>query len=158
MRDLLPPGYVIDTSALVDLWRRRYPPDVFPTLWDRIEKMISAGHLVAPREVLSELQRQRDELSRWAGKQKCFQALDEEQIGHVKDIMAKFPTLIDPKKTIPDADPFVIALGLSKGWKVITTEDPGGNSLKKRIPDVCAHYGIGCLSLLEFFRENGWNF
>ncbi|KPJ53507.1 MAG: hypothetical protein AMS16_05250, partial [Planctomycetes bacterium DG_58] len=121
-------------------------------------QMITGGDLVAPREVLGELKRQRDELYRWAVAQKCFLALDEEQIAYVKDIMAKFPSLVDPNKTIPDADPFVIALALAKGWKVITTEGPGGTSPRKRIPDVCRHYGINCLSLLDFFREKGWNF
>jgi len=58
MADLFP-GYVVDTNALIDLWRRRYPPDVFPTLWQRIEELISSGELVAPQEVLSELQKQR---------------------------------------------------------------------------------------------------
>jgi len=60
------PGYVIDTNALIDLWRRRYPRDVFPTLWQKIEELIKSGELVAPQEVLSELQRQHDELYLWA--------------------------------------------------------------------------------------------
>ena len=61
MADLFP-GYVIDTNALIDLWRRRYPRDVFPTLWQKIEGLIKSGELVAPQEVLNELQRQHDEL------------------------------------------------------------------------------------------------
>jgi len=52
MADLFP-GYVIDTNALIDLWRRRYPRDVFPTLWQNLEALIRSGELVAPQEVLS---------------------------------------------------------------------------------------------------------
>ena len=159
MRDLLPPGYVIDTCALIDLWRRRYPRDIFPTLWQKLEELIGAGELVAPQEVRAELQRQHDELCVWARKQKqCFTELDAEQIVCVRKILLIFPSLIDTKKTIPDADPFVVALAMSKGWKVISSENPGGTSLRKRIPDVCDHYKIKCLSLLDFFRERQWNF
>ncbi len=30
-------GYCIDTCALIDLWRRFYPPDIFKKLWKDIE-------------------------------------------------------------------------------------------------------------------------
>lgn len=84
------PGYVIDTGALIDLWRRRYPRDVFRTLWNKIEEMIRTGELIAPQEVLVELQRQHDELSAWARGQKFFLDLDGEQLKCVTDIMARF--------------------------------------------------------------------
>ena len=32
IQETLTPGYVIDASALIDLWRVYYPPDIFPTL------------------------------------------------------------------------------------------------------------------------------
>lgn len=157
MADLFP-GYVIDTNALIDLWRRHYPRDVFRTLWQKIEGLITSGELVAPQEVLKELQRQRDELYAWAKKQKCFKDLDRDQIERVKHILKEFPSLVDEKKTVPDADPFVIALALEKGWKVVSSENPAGASVRKRIPDVCARYKIVCLTLLEFFRDQHWNF
>lgn len=157
MADLFP-GYVIDTNALIDLWRRRYPRDVFPTLWQKIERLIKSGEIVAPQEVLNELQRQHDELHVWAKKQKCFKDLDRDQIECVRRILKTFPALIDEKKTVPDADPFVIALAMEKGWKVVSSENPAGASTRKRIPDVCAHYRVPCLALLEFFRDQHWNF
>lgn len=157
MADLLP-GYVIDTNALIDLWRRRYPRDVFPTLWQRLEELTSSGELIAPKEALSELHRQHDELYAWAKKQKCFKDLDPEQIQNVKEILKLFPSLIDEKKTVPDADPFVVALALTKGWKVVSSENLAGTSTRKRIPDVCNHYKISCLTLLDFSRDREWNF
>ena len=29
--------YCVDTSGWLDGWQRNYPPDVFPTLWNRAE-------------------------------------------------------------------------------------------------------------------------
>jgi hypothetical protein len=31
--------YSIDTSAILDGWRRHYPPDVFPPLWTSLEEL-----------------------------------------------------------------------------------------------------------------------
>jgi hypothetical protein len=152
------PGYVIDTGALIDLWRRRYPRDVFPTLWDNVDRMIQDGEIIAPQEVLHELEKQRDDLCAWAKKQKIFFSLDAEQLKWVKDIMSRFPSLIDPRSTDPDADPFVIALAISKGWSVISSENRAGRGQWMKIPDVCDHYGLKCLPLLDFFREKQWNF
>ncbi len=59
-------GFCIDTCALIDLWRRYYPPDVFPGLWADIEKLIGQGRLIAPREVLEELRGVDDEMLEWA--------------------------------------------------------------------------------------------
>jgi hypothetical protein len=157
MGDLFP-GYVIDTGALIDLWRRRYPRDVFGGLWEKIDKMVEGGDLIAPQEVLVELGKQRDELAKWAKKQKPFLSPDDEQLKRVKDIMTRFVSLVDTSGTAPNADPFVVALAISKGWSVVSSEHPGGTSPRKRIPDVCAHYGIKCLSLLDFFREKQWSF
>ena len=157
MVDLFP-GYVIDTNALIDLWRRRYPRDIFRTLWQKIEEMIASDKLVAPQEVLNELEIQHDELYDWAKKQKCLKELDGEQIRFTKRILKAFPSLIDEKKTVPDADPFVVALSMAKGWKVVSSEISAGASARKRIPDVCASYGIKCLPLLEFFRDRQWSF
>jgi len=156
------PGYVIDTNALIDLWRRWYARDVFVGVWRNFEKLFKSGEIVAPSQVLNELQSQRDELYEWARKQKFFIDLDEEQRNALNEILRDFPedTFVDVKRTKPDADPFVVALARVKGpkWKVISSENPGGTSPRKRIPDVCAHYGIKCLRLLDFFREKQWRF
>ena len=75
------PGYCIDTCALIDLWRRVYPRDIFRTLWKNIEKFISDGRLIAPREVFKELEKQDDELLEWTRKhKKMFKNLDNEQL------------------------------------------------------------------------------
>jgi predicted nucleic acid-binding protein len=153
------PGYVIDTNALIDLWRRHYAKDVFPQLWELLEKMIADQELIAPQEVLAELRPQNDELYRWATKQDFFKDLDAEQVGFAKEIVAKFPNLVDPDKTIPDADPFVVALARSKGWKVVSAEKRSGVGSRPKIPNVCEHYtGMVCLPLLDFFRDRNWRF
>lgn len=57
--------YSVDTSALIQAWRRYYPIDVFPTLWDRIAQLVMQGDLVATEEVFVELEKKDDELLEW---------------------------------------------------------------------------------------------
>lgn len=151
------PGYCIDTSALIDL-KEIYPPDVFSALWKNIDNLVSRGELIAPREVFNELEQKDDALLMWAKKhRKIFKNLDNEQQQQVRNILRDFPEFVDVNKTTPEADPFIIALAISKGWTVITSEkaNPSG---RPRIPDVCLKYNVRCIQLIDFFREKKWEF
>ncbi len=157
-QQILPHGaYCIDTSALIDLWRL-YPRDIFSGLWKNLERLVSQGNIVAPREVLKELEQKEDELLGWARKnRKMFIDLDSEQQQLVKGILKKYPTLLDPSKSIPDADPFVVALG-KKNYTVVTHEKSGGPGGRVRIPDACTKESIRCITLHQMFREEQWEF
>lgn len=62
--------YSFDTSSLVEPWRRAYPPDVFLSLWeDHLPGLIAASDLRATHEVRVELDRQDDDLLKWAVRQ-----------------------------------------------------------------------------------------
>ena len=47
--------YSIDTSSILEGWRRHYPLDVFPGLWDQLDSLIADGDLRSTEEVLHEL-------------------------------------------------------------------------------------------------------
>ena len=152
------PGYVIDTSAIIDLWRRYYPIDIFKSLWQEIDRLIKNDELISPREVFEEIKVGDDELFSWIKNQKkMFKELDNIQLLQVKKILIKFPNWIDPNKAIPEADPFIIALALAVGWTVITSEKYSTGS-KPKIPDVCKSFNIKCINLIDFFREKKWSF
>ncbi len=147
----------IDTSALIDL-SMQYPVDVFPSLWADLESLKSNDRLTAPRQVFEELRRKSDALLEWARANKdMFAEVTEEQRGLVSGILSKFPELIDVKKETAEADPFVIALAISDSCAVVTSERPGTPS-RPKIPDVCDHYEVECLSLVEFFRQEDWEY
>lgn len=57
--------YSVDTSALGDAWVRYYPPDVFHTLWKRLDGLVAKGRLLAIDEVQRELEKKDDELLKW---------------------------------------------------------------------------------------------
>lgn len=163
--------YCVDSSALIDL-KQLYPIATFPGLWHEMSEMVKQGRLIAPREVLKEVEGDPD-LKPWLRQNKrMFVALNSEQLTTVRDILRKFPRLVDAAKETPDADPFIIALAISKKrepqnlfdaprYLVLTCEKLSGTPTPK-IPNVCEHCGVECLAgsraLTEFFQREGWQF
>lgn len=91
--------YSIDTSALLDGWKRHYPPDLFPALWVGIEELIEADELAATEEVLFELQKRDDEVHAWAvAHQRMFRQIDRTIQPVVSTILSKHPRLVAPER------------------------------------------------------------
>jgi ketosteroid isomerase-like protein len=148
-----------DTSALLDGWTRYYPPDVLPTLWDRTAGLIDASSLVAHEEVYLELEKKADDLFDWVNDHRnLIVEMDDEHQQRVREILERWPRLVDSKKNRSGADPFVIALAGQRGFRVVTGEKPSGNLNKPMIPDVCEAMGIQSMTFLELIREQGWRF
>jgi hypothetical protein len=155
--------YCIDTSSLIDL--KLYPRDLFGSLWAFLEEMIAAERLIAPNEVLRELEKGDDEIYKWAVTQKkAFINLTPELGIILSEVLADVPELA---KTIalrpgPYADPLVVALArfrLSSGGSkctVVTQERIGGTGSVK-IPNLCSRYGISVV-LLDMVRLEGLTF
>ncbi len=149
-------SYSIDTSALIEAWVRHYPPDVFPTLWKRIEKLIGDGWLLAIDEVLRELERKSDDLHKWAKQHgRLFVSTDQAIMQRAGPVINQFPSLADPQSQRGKADPFVIALAMERNLTVVTAER--SKPTKPRIPDVCQQLQVPCISLIKLFRWEGWN-
>lgn len=73
--------------------------------------------------------------------------------------VAHFQALIGEKQRLkgtPVADPFVIACAKRSNGTVVTEERFKPNAAK--IPNVCAHFGIGCISLEDFMQHQAWKF
>jgi len=161
--------YVIDSSSLIEL-NRRYPIDIFPTLWKNVEKLIEKGFLISHKEALKEISIMDDSLKKWAKKQKkLFKELDEKQMEIVRQILVKYPSLAKSDNETATADPFVIALAVEmgsnkqqtlfqtvKGRIIVTEEKLRGNKVK--IPFVCKDYNIECINIIEMCRVEGWKF
>jgi len=55
--------YIIDTSSLIEM-KNRYPKKNFPSLWEKVEELISKNRLISPLEVRKEIEKGDDELSK----------------------------------------------------------------------------------------------
>ena len=157
--------YCIDASSLINL-KQYYRRKVFSGLWDKIEDMVRTGRLIAPDEVRREIEKD-DLLGPWAKKnKKMFRNPDQEQMNTAKDVIKHFPNLAKPGKFGPAADPFVVALAnleerrrsgsllQEKSECVVVTNERRTHG----IPVACKHYNIECVTLVDLFDREGWEF
>lgn len=157
-------SYCMDTSSWIDA-KEWYSLFNFPSLWNKLDSLVNKHRIISPHEVYEELKRKDDEVFKWVNQHKqIFKVLDDEQVAVAREIMTKYPKLIDAQKEYPDADPFVIALAivenknlLLKGDKclLVTSEKPG-SLLKPKIPDVCKAHNIEYLDIKTLVRREGW--
>lgn len=140
-------------------WRRLYPPEAFPSLWDsHLPGLIASGELRATQEVLIELKRQDDEILQWARSQPgLFVEVDESLQTEVTSILKQFRNLVDADFGRSGADPFVIALARLNGCAVVTQEGPRSR-INPRIPDVCGALKVPCIKILDVILAEGWRF
>jgi len=150
--------YSLDTSALLDGWKHWHPPDLFPSLWDRIVDSINNGDLRAIEEVQRELSRRDDDLYNWVkANSDLIIPMSSDVFNAASEIMQQFVSLVQKGSIRSQGDPFVIAFAKVNCLTVITGEKFGTKEHPK-IPFVCNHYKIKCINIVDFIREQSWSF
>ena len=146
-------------SMFIQSWRRYYPIDVFPSVWEKMDDLINEGAIVAIDEVRGELERKDDEALAWVAERNyLFMPISDAIQQAVKEVLRRYPRLLDTRKNRSGADPFVIALAMVEGLTVVTDEKETGSPSKPNLPDACAGLGVRCISILDMLREEGWKF
>jgi Domain of unknown function (DUF4411) len=154
--------YVFDNSPFSTLFRNFYPSR-FPTLWQRFDELVKNGEITSTREVAREiedsgLERLRD----WAADNGgVFTTPNAAETSFVAKIFAvpHFQQNIELQKILKggkNADAFVVAKASVLKATVVTVEKPKPKSAK--IPNICEHFGIGCMDLEQFMESEGWQF
>ena len=151
--------YCLDTSAILDGWRRHYSPDVFPSVWEKIEGLIEGKNIISPQEVLVELGEKDDIVYDWAKNHiKMFIEATENVQREVKAILNIYPKIINLNKEKTQADPYVVAVAKIKNCIVVTGESIQPRKDKTKIPEVCKDFNIQWMNILEMMRREGWRF
>jgi len=161
--------FCIDSSSFIYL-HRFYPPDFSKDIWNEFEVLFDQDKIISHIIVFEELttsSKNKDDLTKWIiPKRKYFKDYSLKQVYYVSQIINRFPGLIDPGREKDQADPWLIALAIEEQsqiqlfnpkQKLIVVNEESKNKPQK-IPDICNHYGLGHLNLLELFKFLGWDF
>jgi len=154
--------YVLDTSSFRVCGH--YFPSRFPTFWEQFNNLVQSGDIISVREVRNELDHQanRQHLRDWVDENRDIFLLPEaEETEFIPQIFAirHFQQLIGVQQQLrgsPVADPFVIASAHTRGGIVVTEESYRPNAAK--IPNVCNHFGIDCVSIERMMEIEDWEF
>jgi len=154
--------FVFDNSPLSALFRSYYRGR-FPGLWDKFDGIVDEGRLLSTREVLNEINDGSiTTLRDWAKDHgEIFGTPTAEEGAFVAQIFTvhHFQQNVEQKKLVKgghNADAFVVAKAAVMEGTVVTLEQHAPNAAK--IPNICQHFGIPCLSLEEFMEAEGWEF
>ncbi|MHB1525555.1 MAG: DUF4411 family protein [Candidatus Dormibacteria bacterium] len=156
------PRYCIDTNVIVSFLRRtdeeHYGSDVFPAQWEYVERLLDSGAIVAPRQVETELLKWRSEIPElhdWLRRFKgIFRDVESNaQLASAKRIVNEYLVYGSTENYLGDLAVMTLAQALQIA--VLTLEGPTRSNSKRRpkIPDVCAEFGIDCVSFPAFLRR-----
>ena len=156
--------YVFDTNSFREL--ERFYPNIFKSLWVKLDGLVKKGMILSTREVWNELERGDlpPHLRTWLedkGREKIFTIPTSEEQQFVSNILSirHFQSVIENKKLlrgIPVADPFVIACAKVRKGTVVTEESYKPNAPK--IPNICKHFEIPWIDLEQLMQEQKWEF
>ena len=163
--------YILDAGFFV--LSRDYYPNTFASFWVELDKLIMSQSISSVDEVKDEIKKyggEQNHLLEWIDKHKSIfttPTLDEQL--NVKKILqtSNFEKILDKKKMLQGgafADPFVIAKAMTVGGTVVTREQLSPTNKKgkiqgsPKIPDICQHFSVPCLSPKEFMKTQGWSF
>ena len=164
--------YVFDSNILIDIYQNYYP-EVFESVWDKIEELINDEIMVSIAEVKEEL-KSKDIHNQWSkvnnnckgllfrelvdGEEECIQLIENLPI--YREEFHKKKTTSTLEKEWGDyatviADPWLIAYGWKHNATVVTNEQP---RKKHNMPHVCDELNVRHINLKEFFKENNIKF
>jgi predicted nucleic acid-binding protein len=151
--------FTLDTNILIDL-NRKYPRDVFGSLWSALEGAIDNGRACVCPSVLDELEVGGDALHQWVKTYPGFVcAVTQVDIDIAAQISKKYQDWARDEKNA--ADPFVVAHAINTKREIVTNEKPAGQNVlsqNQKIPNVAEAYGIKTYELVAWIRQEKWTF
>lgn len=157
-----PPRYCLDTNVVVSFLKGTddefYGVDIFGEQWALVERLITSGVIVAPRQVERELymwQRSAPSIHAWAKTfYYMFRSVETDaQLQIAKKIVSNYPVYGMTQNYLGDLE--VMSLAGAVGVAVISLESEVQEQSRRRpkIPNVCKEFGIDCVSVIGFLRR-----
>jgi len=158
--------YLFDANVLITASNTYYPLDQVPEFWDWLQFQGSAGKIKLPLEIMEEILagKNDDPLLLWMKDAANKRALLLDEMIDPDLVNSVFESgygadLTDDQIEEVGRDPFLIAYGLSGKDRCVVTVEVSAPSKKRqnrRIPDVCADFGVDCCTPFKVNRELGF--
>jgi len=153
--------YLLDADTLITADHTYYPMGHFPVFWEWLLYNGSNGNLKIPQEQYDEVVSGKGDLVDWLKAKEKRDALllpgavDQALVAKVIN-EGYAPDLDEAELQAVGQDPFLMAYALvsvtERTVVSFETSAPSKQRANKKIPDVCAVFGIQCIRLFELIR------
>ena len=159
--------FLLDANVIITAKDSYYAIDQVPEFWPWLVHHGNAGTLKMPRETLDEVSpgsRSDDAFYKWRRDKTTTNALlldEEADPAIVARVIAEgyAPDLTDDELSVIGADPFLVAYALARLERVVVTTEvlaPSKQRHNRRLPDVCARFGIRSINTFQLTRALGF--
>ena len=153
--------HLVDANVLIRAHEDYYPIDRIPQFWAWMLVMAEAGTIKVPVQIYNEVAPSRGLLAQWLRQPsvKDFLVLSEDtDLTRVRLVLEQgyAPDLTDVEIEEIGEDPFLIAAALGGSNRVVVTREaskPKVTRARRRIPDVCATFGLTVITDFELYRK-----
>lgn len=154
--------YCLDANAFIEPWNKYFTIGRCPEYWDILNDLGKKQIVFCPDQVKREIDKTDDGLKAWLSSRDFFLRQETEIVQqHVRTVLKAFPQLINIGANRSMADPWVIAHAMAEQAVVVSKEylmRPGQKSSQIKIPDVCNHFNVTCITDFNFIDELGIKF
>ncbi len=153
--------YVIDTSSLIEAWRRYYAPDIAPTFWRHLYLYNYLGQIAIIDRVKNEINRGTGNLSVLMNRLTIVPTNGNNILNEYQNIMKwasrQMQYTLAAKSNFArfdNADAWIIAYAISGNHIVVSEEKPAPQSKNSiKIPDVCKVFRVVHIDTFEMMRQ-----
>lgn len=155
----------MDTSSLVEVERGERSAAERDDVWRMVVDLLVSKRVRLLDIVWEELRRNKDDeyfdrvlwrlrdYNRTRFKLATKPSLTPIELRYLAEITTQYPQISSVGMLGERADPYLVCLGRSGGYTVVTEESP---NISTRIPAACNHYGVECINLAQMIeREMG---
>ena len=145
--------YCLDTNIFIEPWKRFYSIKFTKGYWEILENLAKKNILFSTSEVKREIEKIDDDLLKWIKDKEFFKDPNLDIQKRMREIMSKYPRIIDNSRGRSIADPWVIAHAEQENTTVVTLEQKAQKPGQVKIPDVCAKEGIECIDIYDLIKQ-----
>jgi Domain of unknown function (DUF4411) len=158
--------YLLDASVLITANNTYYPVDRVPEFWEWIAHHATVGSIKLPLEIYEEVlpgRKNDDPLPAWMKAHRDVLVLNEApDAGLVQVVVTEgyAPDLTDDEVEEIGRDPFLIAYAMASNDRCVVTVEPSSPKKQRqnrRIPDVCAMFGISSCDPFAVYKTLGFS-
>ena len=153
--------YLLDSNTYIQAKNLYYQMNFCPAYWDWLDQQFAIKAVGSVTNVYEELSHGNDDLSNWVkARQSDFIPTTSEEIQSAMSEVADYVVALPNKNQrnlelfLAKADPWLIACAMADGHIIVTQEEKvDAQSKKIKIPNVCEHFGVQCITTFDLLTK-----